>query len=51
MGWLCITAQLAINSGEMHFESKPVSIDGCDYDFQRPLVTPANATFASDEPA
>ncbi|KQS52247.1 uncharacterized protein Dere_GG11438, isoform C [Drosophila erecta] len=44
MGWLCLSAQLAINSGEMQFESKPVSVEGCDYEFDRDLVTPANAT-------
>ncbi|KAH8295080.1 hypothetical protein KR018_006880 [Drosophila ironensis] len=51
MGWLCLTAQLAINSGEMHFEGKPVSIEGCDYEFERPLATPANATIPSIESA
>ncbi|KAH8382222.1 hypothetical protein KR009_002452 [Drosophila setifemur] len=51
MGWMCITAQLAVNSGELHYEGKPVSIDGCDYNFELPLVTPANATFAADESA
>ncbi|XP_017129024.1 sodium-coupled monocarboxylate transporter 1-like isoform X4 [Drosophila elegans] len=49
MGWLCISAQLAINSGEMHFESKPVSVEGCDYEFELPLVTPANATIFMEE--
>ncbi|XP_033165303.1 sodium-coupled monocarboxylate transporter 1 isoform X2 [Drosophila mauritiana] len=50
MGWLCLSAQLAINSGEMHFESKPVSVEGCDYEFDRDLVTPANATIPLTEP-
>ncbi|KMZ05986.1 sodium-coupled monocarboxylate transporter 1 isoform X2 [Drosophila simulans] len=49
MGWLCLSAQLAINSGEMQFESKPVSVEGCDYEFDRDLVTPANATIPLTE--
>ncbi|KAH8247182.1 hypothetical protein KR032_012464, partial [Drosophila birchii] len=36
MGWLCLSAQLAINSGEIQFESKPVSVEGCDYEFEHP---------------
>ncbi|XP_020798579.1 sodium-coupled monocarboxylate transporter 1 isoform X2 [Drosophila serrata] len=46
MGWLCLSAQLAINSGEIQFETKPVSVEGCDYEFEHPLVSPANATYA-----
>nr|NP_001138111.1 kin of rumpel, isoform B [Drosophila melanogaster]ACL83567.1 kin of rumpel, isoform B [Drosophila melanogaster] len=49
MGWLCLSAQLAINSGEMQFESKPVSVEGCDYEFDRDLVTPANVTIPLTE--
>ncbi|XP_016988406.1 uncharacterized protein LOC108050986 [Drosophila rhopaloa] len=49
MSWLSISAQLAINSGELQFESKPVSVEGCDYEFERPLVTPANATISMAE--
>ncbi|KRK04422.1 sodium-coupled monocarboxylate transporter 1 isoform X3 [Drosophila yakuba] len=49
MGWLCLSAQLAINSGEMQFESKPVSVEGCDYEFDRDLLTPANATIPMTE--
>uniref|UniRef100_A0A6P4FLT4 Sodium-coupled monocarboxylate transporter 1 isoform X2 n=1 Tax=Drosophila rhopaloa TaxID=1041015 RepID=A0A6P4FLT4_DRORH len=51
MGWLSLSAQVAINSGEIYSETKPVSIDGCDYEFDRSLVTPANATFLSEESA
>ncbi|KAH8362792.1 hypothetical protein KR084_001103 [Drosophila pseudotakahashii] len=49
MGWLCLSAQLAINSGEMQFESKPVSVEGCDYEFDRDLLTPANATISINQ--
>ncbi|KAH8310912.1 hypothetical protein KR044_003467 [Drosophila immigrans] len=44
MAWLCLNAQMAMNSGELHYETKPTSIEGCDYQFAQPLVTPANAT-------
>ncbi|XP_070142744.1 sodium-coupled monocarboxylate transporter 1 isoform X3 [Drosophila kikkawai] len=51
MGWLSLSAQLAINSGEIQADVKPVSVDGCDYEFDRSLVTPANATISSAESA
>uniref|UniRef100_B3P6D3 GG11438 n=1 Tax=Drosophila erecta TaxID=7220 RepID=B3P6D3_DROER len=51
MGWLSISAQIAINSGEIHPEEKPVSVEGCDYEFDRSLLTPANATLHSGESA
>ncbi|XP_043064897.1 sodium-coupled monocarboxylate transporter 1 isoform X3 [Drosophila ficusphila] len=51
MGWLSLSAQAAINSGEIYTAEKPVSVEGCDYEFDRSLVTPANATLLSGEPA
>ncbi|KAB0797656.1 hypothetical protein PPYR_08649 [Photinus pyralis] len=33
MSWLCITAQTAIASGDLHFPEKTVSTDGCHYHF------------------
>ncbi|EDW98684.2 sodium-coupled monocarboxylate transporter 1 isoform X2 [Drosophila yakuba] len=51
MGWLTISAQIAINSGEIHPEEKPVSIEGCDYEFDHSLLTPANATLHIGESA
>lgn len=33
MGWLCANAQSAIASGELSFETKPLSTDGCQYNF------------------
>lgn len=51
MGWLTLSAQLAINAGEISPETKPVSIEGCDYEFERPLVTLANATLPEAGPA
>ncbi|KAM8705530.1 hypothetical protein ACLKA7_009912 [Drosophila subpalustris] len=49
MTWLCLNAQMAINSGELHYETKPTSVEGCQYHFELPPVTPANATIT--EPA
>ncbi|XP_037714192.1 sodium-coupled monocarboxylate transporter 1 isoform X4 [Drosophila subpulchrella] len=51
MGWLCLSAQLAINSGEITFEAKPVSVEGCDYEFDRDLLSPSNTTIPITEPA
>lgn len=49
MTWLCVKAQLAINEGEIHYESKPVSVKGCKYDFELPQFTPTNATAIASE--
>ncbi|XP_022209730.2 sodium-coupled monocarboxylate transporter 1 isoform X2 [Drosophila obscura] len=49
MAWLCLSAQMAVTSGEMQWETKPVSTDGCTYEFERPLVSPANATIPTAE--
>lgn len=42
MAWICIKAQLAIATGDMVFRTKPISIDGCDYDFGN--ITISNVT-------
>ncbi|XP_068156264.1 sodium-coupled monocarboxylate transporter 1-like isoform X1 [Drosophila tropicalis] len=49
MSWLILSAQFALNSGEIQYESKPVSIEGCDYEFDRSQLTPANATIPQTE--
>ncbi|XP_070072888.1 sodium-coupled monocarboxylate transporter 1-like isoform X3 [Drosophila takahashii] len=36
-------------SGKSHSVPKPVSIEGCDYEFDRSLMTPANATLLNAE--
>ncbi|KAH8359979.1 hypothetical protein KR093_009843, partial [Drosophila rubida] len=51
MAWLCLNAQMAMNSGELHYESKPTSVEGCQYQFEQPLVTPANATVSEPDPS
>lgn len=51
MIWLCVKAQLATVSGEVHYETKPVSVEGCDYQYVLPEVTLANATLTATEPA
>jgi solute carrier family 5 (sodium-coupled monocarboxylate transporter), member 8/12 len=33
MTWLCLRAQQAISTGELKFETKPVSTSGCTYHF------------------
>jgi Na+/proline symporter len=33
MAWICTKAQLAIASGEMYFETKPLHTEGCEYHF------------------
>ncbi|KAH8417108.1 hypothetical protein KR222_003258 [Zaprionus bogoriensis] len=44
IAWLCLTAQVAINSGEIQYEGKPVTTEGCQYEFEKPEFTLANAT-------
>jgi len=43
MSWVCLGTQAAIAAGEITFETKPVSVEGCTYDF----VTTAPALFNS----
>lgn len=38
--WLFFNAQLAMDSGEIHYEPKPVSIEGCQYEYELPQFTP-----------
>ena len=33
MTWLCISAQRAISTGELSFDTKPVTTSGCTYSF------------------
>lgn len=36
---------MAMDSGEIHYETKPVSIEGCQYEYELPQFTPlANGT-------
>lgn len=43
--WLFFNAQMAMDSGEIHYETKPVSIEGCQYEYELPQFTPlANGT-------
>jgi len=33
MSWVCLGTQAAIAAGEIKFQRKPVSVEGCTYDF------------------
>ncbi|XP_030374110.1 sodium-coupled monocarboxylate transporter 1 [Scaptodrosophila lebanonensis] len=48
MSWVSLNAQWAIASGAIHYETKPLNVDQCDYTFDaQALVTSAvNATHA-----
>lgn len=35
MSWVSLNAQWAIASGAIHFDSKPTSVEHCDYSFDR----------------
>lgn len=38
LSWICIKAQLAQMHGEIRYPKLPVSVDGCDYDFDNQTV-------------
>ncbi|XP_043064898.1 sodium-coupled monocarboxylate transporter 1 isoform X4 [Drosophila ficusphila] len=38
LAWICIKAQLGQMSGEIRYPKLPVSVDGCDYDFDNSTV-------------
>lgn len=42
-------AQMAMNEGEIRYETKPVSIEGCQYEYELPQFTQANATATATE--
>jgi hypothetical protein len=44
MSWVCLGTQAAIASGDIHFETKPVSVEGCTYDFVTPASSVINST-------
>ncbi|XP_046805699.1 sodium-coupled monocarboxylate transporter 1-like [Lucilia cuprina] len=43
MSWICVRGQVALATGELIYAEKPVSTEGCTYDFE-PLYTLANKT-------
>jgi len=44
MSWVCLGTQAAIAAGEITFETKPVSVEGCNYDFVTPAPALINST-------
>ncbi|XP_065361339.1 sodium-coupled monocarboxylate transporter 1 isoform X2 [Calliphora vicina] len=43
MTWICVRGQIALATGELVYAEKPVSTEGCTYDFE-PLYSLANST-------
>jgi hypothetical protein len=44
MSWVCLGTQAALAAGDITFETKPVSVEGCTYDFMTPSSASVNAT-------
>jgi hypothetical protein len=44
MSWICLGTQAAIASGDISFETKPVSVEGCTYSFVTPATLAINST-------
>lgn len=44
MSWVCLGTQAALAAGEITFETKPVSVEGCTYDFVTPSPGLINST-------
>jgi hypothetical protein len=44
MSWVCLGTQTALAAGEIIFETKPVSVEGCTYDFVTPAPALINST-------
>ncbi|XP_021928486.1 sodium-coupled monocarboxylate transporter 1-like isoform X3 [Zootermopsis nevadensis] len=44
MSWVCLGTQAAIASGDISFETKPVSVEGCTYSFVTPPTPAINST-------
>lgn len=48
MSWLTLSVQAAIGAGKLTFEEKPVSTEGCHYDFI-PRIVPVALSFLSED--
>lgn len=46
MTWICIRGQVALATGELVYAEKPVTTEGCPYDFE-PLMSMVNKTMAA----
>uniref|UniRef100_A0A1I8QE71 Sodium/solute symporter n=1 Tax=Stomoxys calcitrans TaxID=35570 RepID=A0A1I8QE71_STOCA len=44
MTWICVKCQVALATGELEYPEKPLSTEGCTYDFEPVTKTLANST-------
>jgi sodium-coupled monocarboxylate transporter 8/12 len=44
MSWVCLGTQAAIAAGDINYQTKPVSVEGCTYDFVTPAPGVINST-------
>ncbi|XP_059218374.1 sodium-coupled monocarboxylate transporter 1 isoform X6 [Stomoxys calcitrans] len=45
MTWICVKCQVALATGELVYAEKPMSTEGCTYDFEPIMTSLANSTF------
>lgn len=51
MSWVSLKAQWAVASGALKYETKPLTVEHCDYQFDTSsLMSAANATMMSEHP-
>ncbi|XP_065354831.1 sodium-coupled monocarboxylate transporter 1 [Calliphora vicina] len=48
MSWISLKAQWAVASGAIKYQTKPLSVEHCDYRFESVLMSAANATMADE---
>lgn len=48
MSWISLKAQWAVASGAIKYQTKPLSVEHCDYRFESVLMSAANATMAEE---
>lgn len=48
MTWICIKSQIALATGELIYAPKPVTTEGCTYDFEA-MISMANQTVQAVE--
>ncbi|XP_075145578.1 kin of rumpel isoform X1 [Haematobia irritans] len=48
MTWICVKCQVALATGELIYSEKPMSTEGCTYDFEPALITLANTTLVDN---
>lgn len=48
MSWISLKAQWAIASGAVKYETKPLTIEHCDYRFESVIMSTANSTLIEE---